>query len=303
MDYLIKIIFVVLIAVYGLVMNMNLSTSARSTKYLKEDLEIAVHDAALFQDQQKLANGEFVFDKNKAEQEFKNSFKQNTGLTDSEFKIIEFKIFDQSNSTFPVTYKATNVKFEDVFSSPTIVAVIETTVNKYFTGGYSEETVRRVASYSYKVNLDQSVDTTTSIIEGLKTNEKGLVWAVPFTKNITSQFSPDRVHPITGRVESHKGIDISASGVENQPAVAVRDGKIAYAGVINGYGNIVIVDHGNGFETRYAHLNSIKVTTNQKVKTGQVVGLIGSTGDSTGPHLHFETRVNGVPIDPLNFYK
>ncbi|MBL5800688.1 M23 family metallopeptidase [Bacillus sporothermodurans] len=129
------------------------------------------------------------------------------------------------------------------------------------------------------------------------------MWAVPFTKNITSQFSPDRVHPITGRVESHKGIDISASGVENQPAVAVRDGKIAYAGVINGYGNIVIVDHGNGFETRYAHLNSIKVTTNQKVKTGQVVGLIGSTGDSTGPHLHFETRVNGVPIDPLNFYK
>ena len=97
----------------------------------------------------------------------------------------------------------------------------------------------------------------------------------------------------------HEGIDIGcAYGTPNRAAAA---GTVIYAGWLGGYGNLVVVDHGNGLSTAYAHASSILVSVGQTVSQGQTVSLVGSTGHSTGPHLHFEVRVNGVAVDPLPY--
>jgi murein DD-endopeptidase MepM/ murein hydrolase activator NlpD len=97
----------------------------------------------------------------------------------------------------------------------------------------------------------------------------------------------------------HEGIDIGcAYGAPNRAAAA---GTVIYAGWMSGYGNLVVVDHGNGLSTAYAHASSLAVSVGQSVAQGQTVSYVGSTGHSTGPHLHFEVRVNGVAVDPLAY--
>jgi murein DD-endopeptidase MepM/ murein hydrolase activator NlpD len=97
----------------------------------------------------------------------------------------------------------------------------------------------------------------------------------------------------------HEGIDIGcAYGAPNRAAAA---GTVIYAGWMSGYGNLVVVDHGNGLSTAYAHASSLAVSVGQSVVQGQTVSYVGSTGHSTGPHLHFEVRVNGVAVDPLAY--
>jgi murein DD-endopeptidase MepM/ murein hydrolase activator NlpD len=97
----------------------------------------------------------------------------------------------------------------------------------------------------------------------------------------------------------HRGIDIS--GRSGTPVLAARDGTVTFAGVKGGYGNIVILSHEDGYETRYAHLSSIKASVGDVVETGDVIGLMGSTGRSTGPHLHFEIRKDDTARNPLFF--
>jgi murein DD-endopeptidase MepM/ murein hydrolase activator NlpD len=97
----------------------------------------------------------------------------------------------------------------------------------------------------------------------------------------------------------HEGIDIGcASGAPNRAAAA---GTVIYAGWMSGYGNLVVIDHGNGLSTAYAHASSLAVSVGQSVSQGQTVSYVGSTGHSTGPHLHFEVRVNGIAVDPLQY--
>ncbi|HZH60504.1 MAG TPA: hypothetical protein VEY70_13200 [Metabacillus sp.] len=151
MPEIVRIIFLVLMSIAGLVASMNISTLSRSSQYLKEDLEIAVHDASIASlDLQQLSNGNIVFDPVSAEQVFRESFELNTGLEQTDYAVVDFKIFDESNSTFPVEYEPSHLDFRDTFTNPTIVAVIETTTNKYFFGA-KQETVRRVAAYTYQV--------------------------------------------------------------------------------------------------------------------------------------------------------
>lgn len=127
-----------------------------------------------------------------------------------------------------------------------------------------------------------------------------IAWVVPYTKNITSYFNPYRVHPITGQIQAHKGIDISDWGIEGKPAVAFSDGEVIYSQWNSGgYGYLVIIQHKNNIKTYYAHLKQQGIPIGTKVKAGQVIGYVGTTGDSTGPHLHFEIRVNDNPVDPL----
>jgi murein DD-endopeptidase MepM/ murein hydrolase activator NlpD len=109
-----------------------------------------------------------------------------------------------------------------------------------------------------------------------------------------------RYHPILHYNRMHAGIDVSApSGAQ---LVATGSGKIIVAGVRGGYGNCVMIDHGDGLVSVYAHMKSISVKVGQGVISGQTVGYVGSTGLSTGPHLHFEIRVNGNPVNPLSGY-
>lgn len=125
-----------------------------------------------------------------------------------------------------------------------------------------------------------------------------LAWPVPGYTTITSRYAM-RVHPITGQYKLHTGVDIGAPLGAN--FVATNDGIVTKAEMTPAYGNMVIVDHGGGISTLYAHGSEILVTVGQQVKRGDAVLKVGSTGYSTGPHAHFEVRINGVPVDPLPY--
>jgi murein DD-endopeptidase MepM/ murein hydrolase activator NlpD len=107
-----------------------------------------------------------------------------------------------------------------------------------------------------------------------------------------------RRHPIFGVRRMHSGVDIAAP--RGTAVLAAADGTVAYTGWFGGYGKIVIIDHGAGVSTLYAHLSSILTHEGRLVRRGQLVARVGSTGYSTGPHVHFEVRVNGVPVNPLS---
>jgi murein DD-endopeptidase MepM/ murein hydrolase activator NlpD len=97
----------------------------------------------------------------------------------------------------------------------------------------------------------------------------------------------------------HPGVDFGANF--GTPIQAAGDGTVVWAGPNGGYGNCTIVDHGHGMATLYAHQSSILVHVGDQVTHGQVIGQVGSTGYSTGPHLHFEVRINGTPVDPVPY--
>jgi len=105
-----------------------------------------------------------------------------------------------------------------------------------------------------------------------------------------------RVDPFVGTVRMHNGMDFRAAA--GSPVIATAAGEVAWAGWRNGYGNLVVLDHGGGLQTRFGHLSRTYVHTGERVARGAILGLVGSTGRSTGPHLHYEVRVGGQPIDP-----
>ncbi len=125
-----------------------------------------------------------------------------------------------------------------------------------------------------------------------------MAWPVPGYTRITSQFGM-RTHPITGIYKLHTGVDIGAPrGAE---FIAANDGVVTYAGWNGAYGNMVIVDHGGGITTLYGHGSEILVSQGQSVEKGTPVLKVGSTGYSTGPHAHFEVRINGEYVQPLDY--
>jgi murein DD-endopeptidase MepM/ murein hydrolase activator NlpD len=129
---------------------------------------------------------------------------------------------------------------------------------------------------------------------------------VPYRKPVigevefTSGFGV-RSDPFLGRPAMHTGLDFRAA--MGDPVRATANGKVASAGWAGGYGRMVEVDHGNGLSTRYGHLSEIGVKVGDTIKIGQVIGAVGSTGRSTGPHLHYETRIDGEAVDPQKFLR
>ncbi len=130
-------------------------------------------------------------------------------------------------------------------------------------------------------------------------SEKGFKWP-SYATTITSLFGK-RTHPVTGRANNHTGIDVAAAG--GTDILAAKSGVVITSAYNNSYGNYVVVSHGNGQSTLYAHMRKRLVSEGASVKQGQVLGLVGTTGSSTGNHLHFEVRVNGVRQDPLDYFK
>ncbi len=128
------------------------------------------------------------------------------------------------------------------------------------------------------------------------TNPGVIGW--PVSGAVTSPFGY-RTHPIFGTRRLHTGVDISVG--YGTPIAAAEDGVVILASPYGGYGNAVVIDHGGGLSTLYAHQSSIAVSNGSRVSRGQVIGYVGCTGYCTGAHLHFETRENGTPVDPMKY--
>lgn len=120
-----------------------------------------------------------------------------------------------------------------------------------------------------------------------------------FNTKVTSRFG-QRIHPLFGILKFHEGIDLKQK--YGAPVRAACDGKVIYAGWAEGYGNLVILKHQKGYTTYYGHLSKIRVRCGKYVVKGEIIGNVGTTGWVTGPHLHFEVRKNGVPIDPKKVF-
>ena len=130
-------------------------------------------------------------------------------------------------------------------------------------------------------------------------SESGYMWPLPGNYRLTSLFGY-RIHPVSGKPHSHSGIDIAAS--TGTPILAARSGQVITSvygsGAYWSYGNYVVIDHGDGETTLYAHMSSRAVSEGEMVTQGQVIGYVGATGNTTGPHLHLEVRENGQRVDP-----
>ena len=126
------------------------------------------------------------------------------------------------------------------------------------------------------------------------------MWPVPASSRITSQYGY-RIHPVYKTKKFHSGIDIGAPyGVD---ILAAADGTVTLATTNGGYGKCVIINHGSGITTLYGHNSTLLVSVGNKVTKGQVIAKAGSTGVPTGPHLHFEVRVNGSTTDPMQYLR
>ena len=131
-------------------------------------------------------------------------------------------------------------------------------------------------------------------------SESGFLWPLTNYNTLSSLFG-NRTHPITGKPNNHTGIDIPAP--KGTPILAAKSGVVSISTKNRSYGNYVVVSHSDGTSTLYAHMNSRNVKEGQTVKQGDVLGYVGTTGSSTGNHLHFEIRVNGTRVDPVNYFK
>jgi murein DD-endopeptidase MepM/ murein hydrolase activator NlpD len=161
----------------------------------------------------------------------------------------------------------------------------------------------RAAKDFYEAELARLVAESGSIADMLRVRQQGqprspLVIARPVPGPVVSGFGP-RIHPILGYERMHLGVDMD--GQSGDPIHAAADGVVVWADARGGYGNCVIIEHGNQFATLYAHQSSFAVSIGDTVAMGQTIGFVGSTGLSTGPHLHFEVRDLGIPVDPAAY--
>lgn len=161
------------------------------------------------------------------------------------------------------------------------------------------ELQRQIEEYQQEIN---SIETEIRLLALANVSDRyvggTMAWPVPGYTRITSQFGM-RTHPITGVYKLHTGVDIGAP--MGATFIAANDGVVTYAGINKAYGNMVIIDHGGGITTLYAHGSEILVQAGDTVFQGTPVLKVGSTGYSTGPHAHFEVRINGEYVQPLDY--
>ena len=136
-------------------------------------------------------------------------------------------------------------------------------------------------------------------MDALERGLAGIPQVLPASLEFVSSGFGFRADPFTGNGAFHAGLDFK--GPIGAPIYAAAKGVVSFAGVRQGYGNCIEVDHGNGLLTRYAHMSRFVARLGQPVSAGQVIGAIGNTGRSTGPHLHFEVRLNDQPLNPRPF--
>jgi hypothetical protein len=148
----------------------------------------------------------------------------------------------------------------------------------------------------YRINVTRAQVDRLNRTLALVPYRKPVIGVVEFTSGFGV-----RNDPFLGRPAMHTGLDFRAAS--GDPVRATANGKVVSSGWAGGYGRMVEVDHGNGLSTRYGHLSEINVKVGDPIKIGQVIGAVGSTGRSTGPHLHYETRIEGEAVDPQKFLR
>lgn len=162
------------------------------------------------------------------------------------------------------------------------------------------------------VRLDQELDKLTAeastqeetlqTLTGYFEDRQALLASAPSIWPVRGWITSDfgyRLDPFTAQHRGHHGMDIA--NAPGTPIVAPADGTVVYSALGAGYGNVVVIDHGNGIKTRYGHLKKSEVRVGERIKRGQQIAQLGNTGRSTGPHLHYEVRINGVPENPRKF--
>lgn len=164
-------------------------------------------------------------------------------------------------------------------------------------GGPLEDRVERLGTIS------TSTEASLSLLQGYFLAQTAVMTATPSLLPVAGWISSSfgyRRHPYDGSYRLHAGVDISAE--PGTPVRAPAHGLVIYSGYREGYGKCVVVDHGYGIRTLFGHLSKIFVTAGARVKRGELLSEVGSTGTSTGPHLHYEIRKNGVPVNPATFF-
>jgi len=159
----------------------------------------------------------------------------------------------------------------------------------------SERAYQELVATSQRI--EEMIRRNQSLTNGSGSGTGALMWPTD-ARVITSPFSW-RTHPIFGSERFHSGIDIGADYGDS--VVAADGGVVIFAGWMGGYGKAVIIDHGNSISTLYGHNSELLVSEGQRVRKGELISRVGSTGNSTGPHLHFEVRQNGSPVDPMGY--
>ncbi len=149
---------------------------------------------------------------------------------------------------------------------------------------------------SVGISLGLTKNSTTA--DWIRANSAPNLW--PVEGQITASFG-ERIDPFNGEGAFHSGVDISA-GV-GSPVIAPADGAVTFADFLGGYGRAIMIDHGHGITTRYGHLSSFAVAAGQYIHRGDTIGYVGSSGRSTGPHLHYEVRINDAPVNPYKYLR
>ena len=201
--------------------------------------------------------------------------------------------FTELNATISALKKAEH-EFKRLFSLGSREKVLEN-VDTSDSGSIDMETLKQ--------QIRVTIESVGEIREYLKT-ERDIYVATPkgfpVGGDISSPFG-HRQHPMTGKDDFHSGIDISTS--PGNPVKATADGIVSFSGWSGGSGNLIVLEHGHGFSTFYAHNRKLNVRVGQKVKRGDVISYVGSTGDSTGPHVHYEIWKAGKPVNPRDYLK
>lgn len=146
------------------------------------------------------------------------------------------------------------------------------------------------------VGITLGLNRNNTMADWIKANAAPNLW--PVEGLVTGSFG-ERIDPFNGEGAFHRGVDISSS--VGQPVVAPADGVVTFADFLGGYGRAIIVDHGHGLTTRYGHLANFAVIAGQEIHRGDTIGYVGLSGRSTGPHLHYEVRINDEAVDPLPY--
>jgi len=148
------------------------------------------------------------------------------------------------------------------------------------------------------VGISMGLTKNSTTTDWIRANAAPNLW--PVEGKITGSFG-ERIDPFNGEGAFHSGVDISA-GVGSR-VIAPADGLVTFADFLGGYGRAVTVDHGHGISTRYGHLASFAVTAGQYIHRGDTIGFVGLSGRSTGPHLHYEVRINDTPVNPYKYLR